>query len=236
MEPPRSQDPAPSDADELAEDMLARFRDGDQAAFQAIVTHFEPRLVQFFYRLCWDRDRAEDFTQDLFLKLLRGARGYQPQGKLSTYIFRVATNLWIDSYRSAKPRGPLYSLDQVMLKGEPLADAAPGPGPADRLLLDEEKATLREALKSLTEPHRLVLELAVYQEMPYAQISSVLDIPVGTVKSRMHNCVRALREHMRDRSRPVEGEVADRAMPGSGEAPRRGESFRFPWRRAGGLR
>ncbi len=191
-----------SDADDArataaTTDMLARFRDGDPAAFAAIVGEFEGRLVQFFYRLCWDRDRSEDFTQDLFLKLLRGARRYQPQGRLSTFIFRVATNLWIDFYRASKPKGRLYSLDQVMLTGEPVVKTDKvTSAPVDGLLLDEEKAQLRVAVAKLTEPHRLVLELAIYQEMPYAQIGRVLDIPVGTVKSRMHNCVRALRTHM----------------------------------------
>ncbi len=65
---------------------------------------------------------------------------------------------------------------------------------------------MRQALSRLTEPHRLVLELAVYQEMPYAEISRVLDIPVGTVKSRMHNCVRALRAHMMEKKERREEE------------------------------
>jgi RNA polymerase sigma-70 factor (ECF subfamily) len=180
-----------------AADMLARFRDGDRQAFAAIVGEFETRLVQFFYRLCWDRDAAEDFTQDLFLKLLRGAGRYEPQGRLSTFIFRVATNLWIDHYRAARPKGRLYSLDQVMMSGEPQVQSGrEAPSPGDGMILDEEKALLRAALQQLTEPHRLVLELAVYQELPYAEISNVLGIPVGTVKSRMHNCVRVLREQM----------------------------------------
>ncbi len=198
-------------------DMLARYRDGDSDAFRAVVGEFEARLVQFFYRLCWDRSRAEDFTQDLFLKLLRGARRYQPQGRLSTFIFRVATNLWIDHYRSTKPRGSLYSLDQVMLTGEPVVKTSrEQPAPGDRLILDEEKQQLRDAMECLTEPHRLVLELAIYQEMPYAEISGVLDIPVGTVKSRMHNCVRALRTHMAEQS-------VEQKEPKAGRA-----STRFP--------
>ncbi|MHC4513757.1 MAG: RNA polymerase sigma factor [Planctomycetota bacterium] len=184
-----------------ASDMLARFRDGDRQAFQEIVGAFHARLVQFFYRLCWDRDRAEDLTQDLFLKLLRGADSYRPQGRLSTFVFRVATNLWIDHYRAQKPRGRLYSLDQAMLKGEPvLGHAQRGgeqrPAAMDALIQEEEKDRLREALCCLTEPHRLVFELAVYQQLPYAEIARVLEIPVGTVKSRMHNSVRALRREM----------------------------------------
>ena len=195
-------------------DLLSRFRDGDPGAFQAIFGEYHQRLVQFFYRLCWDTDRAEDLTQELFLKLVRGARRYEPRGRLATFIFRVATNLWIDHYRSAKPRGRLYSLDQAMVQQEVLSDDRTEK-PGDRLLMDEQKEELRNAVSCLTEPHRLVLELAVYQEMPYAEVSKVLGIPVGTVKSRMHKCVHALRER----------------LAGSDEES---ASFRRPAKRAGG--
>jgi len=192
--------------------MLARFRDGDRDAFEEIVGAFHTRLVQFFFRLCWDRGRAEDLTQDLFLKLLRGAHSYRPQGRLQTFVFRVATNLWIDHYRAQKPRGPLYSLDQAMLKGEPALSHAQrrreqGPEAMEQLIGKEERERLRQALCCLTEPHRLVFELAVYQELPYAEISRVLEIPVGTVKSRMHNCVRALRKEVH-RSGSFRGRLA----------------------------
>jgi len=189
-----------------ARDMLARFRDGERQAFDEIVGAFHARLVRFFYRLCWDQDRAEDLTQDLFLKLLRGAQSYLPQGRLQTFIFRVATNLWIDHYRAQKPRGRLYSLDQAMLQGEPELSHAQRAGTdtddtraMDQLIHKEERERLRHALCCLTEPHRLVFELAIYQQLPYAEIGRVLDIPVGTVKSRMHNCVRALRREVRSK-------------------------------------
>ena len=95
----------PRDASVPAEgDLLARFRDGDESAFAGLVRAYEHRLIQFFYRLCWDRSRAEDLAQDLFVKLVRNARRYSPRGRLSTFIFRVATNLWIDQYRSQRPQ------------------------------------------------------------------------------------------------------------------------------------
>ncbi len=176
-------------------DLLVRFREGDGDAFQEIVGAYQDRLVQFFYRLCWDLDRAEDFTQELFMKLLRGARRYRPQGRLTTFIYRVATNLWIDHYRSMRPQPRLYSLDQAV---HPTGADTGVEGPEDVAIRRERKQSLRRALESLTEPHRLVFELAVYQELPYAQVGQVLGIPVGTVKSRMHNSVRAIRELLRE--------------------------------------
>jgi len=180
-------------------DLLARYRDGDTRAFQDLFQAYGERLVQFFFRLCWDRDRAEDFTQDLFLRLLRRASSYQPQGKLSTFVFRVATNLWIDHYRASRPLPRLYSLDQPLLDETPAVAWScrdRGPDPVGAAIVDEERQRLRAALDALNEPHRLVLELAVYQELPYGEISDILDIPVGTVKSRMFNTVRALKERL----------------------------------------
>lgn len=175
-------------------DLLLAYRDGDSEAFQALVAHYQDRMVQFFYRLCWDRDRAEDLCQDLFLKLMQGCRRYRPEGKLSTFVYRVATNLWIDHYRAQRPHRRLFSLDQATLDAPVLEPVGREPDPSARAADDEERTRLRRAMESLTAPHRIVFELAVYQERPYAEIGQLLDIPVGTVKSRMHNAVAALKQ------------------------------------------
>ena len=156
-------------------------------------------MLQFFYRVCWDRDRAEDLCQELFIKLIVGSKRYRPEGRMSTFVYRVATNLWIDHYRAQRPRPRMYSYDQAV---RPDGDDAPRQfagdevAPAERLIDGEERAALRDALERLTEPHRLVFELAVYQERPYSEISDLLGIPVGTVKSRMHNAVSSLKQIM----------------------------------------
>jgi RNA polymerase sigma-70 factor (ECF subfamily) len=198
-------------------DLLANYRDGDVGAFRQLVDLYRDRMVQFFYRLCWDRDRAEDLSQELFLKLLLGCRRYRPEGRMTTFVYRVATNLWIDHYRQQRPRPRFYSFDQAVLP-ESEIDAPRGAGasvtPIQQLADSEEKAAMRRALESLTEPHRLVFELAVYQERPYGEISDLLGIPVGTVKSRMHNAVQALKQMLgastesdANAARPKTGEV-----------------------------
>jgi RNA polymerase sigma-70 factor (ECF subfamily) len=195
-------------------DLLLAYRDGDADAFQALVAHYQDRMVQFFYRLCWDRDRAEDLCQDLFLKLMQGCRRYRPEGKLSTFVYRVATNLWIDHYRSQRPHRRLFSLDQATLDMPVLEVAGHEPDPSAKASDDEERARLRCAMESLTAPHRIVFELAVYQERPYAEIGQLLDIPVGTVKSRMHNAVAALKQLLDPAA--GEGEEQGRKVSGGG--------------------
>ncbi len=178
------------------DDLLVAFRDGDPNAFRALVDHYQARMIQFFYRLCWDRDRAEDLGQDLFLKLMQNCRRYRPEGKLSTFVYRVATNLWIDYYRAQRPHRRLFSLDQATHDASPMDLPGHEPAPMEIASDGEEKRQLRLALETLTEPHRIVFELAVYQERPYAEISELLGIPVGTIKSRMHNAVAALKQQL----------------------------------------
>lgn len=181
-------------------DYLAAYRAGDRQAFRGLVTAYRDRMVQFFFRLCWDRDKAEDLAQDLFLKLLLRSKRYRPEGKMATFVYRVATNLWIDHYRAMRPRPRFHSIDQVMLpsgdEGPRFEHASNEATPAEKLARLEERDAMRQALENLTEPHRLVFELAVYQERPYAEISELLGIPVGTVKSRMHNAVAALKQRL----------------------------------------
>jgi RNA polymerase sigma-70 factor, ECF subfamily len=192
----------------ITDDLLLAFQLGDRGAFDAIVLQYQAPLTRFFFRLCWDRDRAEDFAQDVFLKVLRGARNYKPQGKLSTFLFKIATNRWIDHYRSLKPRPRLRSLDFVQEEEDsPMGDRIPSEigDPSAVLEEDQEKLRLRQAIHRLSLPHRLVFELAVYQNLPYSQISELLEIPEGTVKSRMHNATKALKSLLSEEGRGHEG-------------------------------
>ncbi|MEO6597604.1 MAG: RNA polymerase sigma factor [Planctomycetota bacterium] len=206
-QPQKNHAPPPGPDGEV--DLLANYRCGDAQAFRQLVDLYRDRMVQFFYRLCWDRDRAEDLVQDLFIKLLLGSRRYRPEGRMNTFVYRVATNLWIDHYRQMRPRPKFYSFDQVTLAGREIDSAmdyaGPDVSPVDQLSDSEEKMAMRRGLESLTEPHRLVFELAVYQQRPYGEISELLEIPVGTVKSRMHNAVQALKQML--------GEVPEQSLP-----------------------
>ena len=181
--------------DESNEALMLRFRGGETRAFEVLLQRHQKSIYEFILRSvgAYNTAVAEDLTQDLFLKLMQSCRRYRPEGKLSTFVYRVATNLWIDHYRAARPQARLYSIDNAT-HGGPIDVAGNGPSPADVAVDDEERQVLRRALESLTEPHRIVFELAVYQERPYGEISELLKIPVGTIKSRMHNAVQALKD------------------------------------------
>ncbi|MFG0317345.1 MAG: RNA polymerase sigma factor [Planctomycetota bacterium JB042] len=181
-------------------DLLVRLRDGDLDAFDEIVERFERRLIGYFRSLCGDPQTAEDCAQEVFVRLYRARDRYSPDAALSTFVFRIAKNYWIDVYRSRRARPDETSLDRTGAEGEEdsMADtvASDEPGPADAVVGVEDHDRLRAAMERLPEIQRSVLALAGGQGLKYEQVAEVLGIPVGTVKSRVHAAVANLRRLM----------------------------------------
>lgn len=186
---------APSKPDE---DPLLALSQGRTAPFEAFVHTQAPRLVGFFLRLGAQRPEAEDLCQDTFLKMFQSAQSYRPQGKPEAYALRIARNAWIDRRRREAIR-PWHARYQTRdeLEVQPhdrLTSKETSPQRAASTL--EEMGRLQQGVATLPDGQREVFEMGVLQEMGYAQISELLQIPVGTVKSRMFNAVRRLREFL----------------------------------------
>jgi RNA polymerase sigma-70 factor (ECF subfamily) len=175
--------------------MLA-FQEGDSEAFGALYERHARMLINFFHKMCYDRALAEDLTQETFLRLLRYRGRYQPTATFKTFLFTVARNLWIDRYRSQKAAPRTVSTElRVREEGATLGDLVEAREEATvKRLADREAADLvRAALQDLPDGQRMVFVLAEAQGLKYREISEVLEIPVGTVKSRMNAAVSRLR-------------------------------------------
>ena len=183
--------------------MLA-FQRGDQAAFETLVRRHGRALINYFFFQCRREDVAEDCAQEVWVRIFRSGNDYVPRGSFRSFLYRVARNLWIDRYRSHARRPAEGSIhgEGEREEGEgrlPLEDRLPGrerdPG---RAVLDRELAhEVAAAVGRLPEEMRDVFVLAEIEGLPYARIAEILDIPEGTVKSRMFNAVRKLRESLR---------------------------------------
>jgi RNA polymerase sigma-70 factor (ECF subfamily) len=182
--------------------------------FEEFVHTEAPTLIGFFVRLGAERGEAEDLTQEVCLKLYRNAATYQAQQAFPAYVLRVARNAWIDRRRrgAVGPRPSSLSAGKEAGARE-LALPSVVSDPGHALGVREEAQRLMAALGELSSGHRMVFELAVLQERPYAEIASELGIPVGTVKSRVFHAVRKLRDVI---------ESADR-VPGAVKPAKRGE-------------
>jgi len=150
-----------------------------------LVLQMAPRLKGFFLRQGATSDVAEDLAQDVFVRVLNGLNRYQSTGRLDAFLLRIARNLWIDYVRRKRP---VLSNEVV----ESTIDSSAGP--LDHADCKDRAEFLRRLLASCDQDTRELLELAVLQKLPYSEVSMILEIPVGTVKSRVYYALRKLRE------------------------------------------
>lgn len=188
--------------DRSDEELIRGFKGGDVEAFTEIVKRHQRPLINFFFRLIWDRDQSEDMAQEVFLRLYKYLPRYDPRAKFTTFLYKVARNLWIDRVRSVASHPHTTSLERpVGGRDSEMRDFVSGP-PADpgseagRL---EDIERVRLALAELPEEQRMVIILAEFHAMRYEEIGQILGIPVGTVKSRMHHAVERLKENMKSK-------------------------------------
>jgi RNA polymerase sigma-70 factor (ECF subfamily) len=166
------------------------------AAFEALFARFGRALSNFFFRLTWDRTFSEDLVQETFLRVWNGRKGYRPQGKFTTWLFQIAKNHWLNEMEKRRRRVAPVSLDAGgPAEGNGLRDAVPdgGRGPAGEAMNHELSREIGAAVAGLSEKLRVVFVLGQVRGMKYADISEILGIPEGTVKSRMSNAEKALR-------------------------------------------
>ncbi|MBN2714165.1 MAG: sigma-70 family RNA polymerase sigma factor [Planctomycetes bacterium] len=179
-------------------DLMMQFQKGEREAFEKLVMRHQVGIFNFFYRLVGNRELAEDQTQEVFFRLYTHAESYTNSAKFTTYMYRIAKNCWIDHMRRVKRRGRMQSLDKETENGLNLYDnlSAQTEEPHENLEREDKRNMIDEALASLPEEQRVVFVLSEIQGMKYAEISETLDIPVGTIKSRMHVAVSRLREYL----------------------------------------
>ena len=181
--------------------LMERMRedDGTEEALAELVHRYQDELVGFFYHHCWKQVEAEELAQTVFIKLYQARARWQPTAKVRTYMYRIAHNAWIDYVRK-QARNKQVSLDaEHGPNGLRLVDTMEA---KDSEASESNEHTIRgrieEAVEALPEGQRSVFVLANNQNMRYQEISEVLGIPEGTVKSRMHNAVRHLRHALKD--------------------------------------
>ena len=184
-------------------ELMLRIQAGDEDSFRELMNRYAMRVLSFFQGLGLQPSDAEDAVQEVFSRLYRSRDDFVPKARFRSYLYRIATNYWIDRYRSQK-RGPrVFSLDAPIgnsdsagtrtLKNEIAADQRK----PDRSLRDRELSDkIALAIKKLPEGQRVVFALAVLVGVRYREISKMLGVPVGTVKSRMHTAVNQLRESL----------------------------------------
>ncbi len=161
--------------------LLRRARGGDPTAFGALVELHQTRIYAVCLRILADPEDARDAAQDAFMTAFRKLEQFRGDAAFGTWLHRIAVNACYDSLRRAKRQPMLHRADHNDERA--LDDAPPTPDPADEIAGTIDVA---RALALIPEDFRVVLVLADIEDLPYEEIARVLDVPVGTVKSRVH--------------------------------------------------
>lgn len=157
----------------------------DHDAFTRLFARWEQPIRRLCIRMLADTHRAEDLCQEAFARVFARRRDFDPSGRFSTWLWRIALNLCHDELRR-RARRPETSLDIDEDPETPRKELSSAqPGPDESLAREEKAAEVRGALQQLDEPYRTVVILRHYENLKFGEIADVLGIPEGTVKSRM---------------------------------------------------
>ena len=168
---------------------------GDDESFNLLLRRYRTPLVNFLFRMVRDSATAEDLAQEVFLRVYRARKQYSPSAKFTTWMFRIATNLALNSIRDNRHRQMETSIDAPVSD----EDSAPRELPAREMRIDEHMVErdrsefIRRAITSLPEKQRVAVLLHKYEEMDYGEIAGILDCSESALKSLLFRAYETLR-------------------------------------------
>ncbi|MEW9702544.1 RNA polymerase sigma factor SigW [Paenibacillus sp. SI8] len=172
-------------------------RTGDRNAFAELVELYKDKIFHLAYRMLNNKQEAEDAVQETFLRVYSNLHRYDENQKFSTWIFRIGTNLCIDKLRRRKNT---YSLDAEMPDGEGNDYYSMLPSheetPEKQVIVSETQQLIRDAIETLPEKYKSVVILRYLHDMSLQEIGDVLQMPVTTVKTRVHRGREYLRKKL----------------------------------------
>jgi RNA polymerase sigma-70 factor, ECF subfamily len=180
--------------------LMLAFRDGDDAAFDALFERWASRLLRFLERMVRDEAVAEELAQETFLRVHRARARYTADAKFSTWLYTIAANLARNELRRPFRRAPHDSTDIEREDGRTLELTAEG-SPVDEVVnARREGADVEAALQRLPERQRAALWLAAVEGLPYAEVAQALETSEASVKALIHRARAALAEQLANAS------------------------------------
>ena len=166
--------------------LISRARGGDRDAFGELVEQYRDNVYRLAYRMCGNTYDADEAAQEAFVAAWRALPNFRGDAKFSTWLYRLTTNAAIDVMRREKRH-------QTVGDGEMMDLADDADSPQETVERTEQQEAVQKALATLSEEYREVLLLRYMEELDYAEIAEVLQLPSGTVKSRINRAKAALK-------------------------------------------
>lgn len=180
--------------------LVQRAREGDTSAFDELVVRHSRRIYGLIYNMTSHHEDTNDLMQEVFTRAFRSLKRFQGRSKFSTWLYSVAVNLTLNFLKKRKRR-TMMSLDDIdngIVNNEVFIDLSNRANPIQQMEIHEIQKRLNTALQSLSEDHRAVVTMFDIQQLPHAEISRILGVSEGTVRSRLFYAHRHLQSLLGD--------------------------------------
>lgn len=167
------------------QELVVQIGQGNLEALGELFLRYQQQVINFSHRMVGDVNIADGVTQDVFVRVLRHADKFNPEQKVRPWLYAIAANLCRDHLSKQGRRG---TVEMVVEPPSPIA------GPLELLATSEECNYVKKAVAELPEIYREIIVMRVYEQLPYAEIASILDIREGTARSRMEYALNRLRK------------------------------------------
>ncbi len=188
--------------------LLEKAKAGDIAAFEELIESYQKKIFNLAYRILGNYEDAGDMAQEALIRIFRSIASFKEQSSFSTWVYRITTNVCLDEIRKKKNK-KVISLDEEIrmedgeIKRQIMSDDIQPDAAAE---IEELRTLVNGAINSLPEDQRLVITLRDIQGLSYDEISSVLNCPSGTVKSRINRARQALKNILSTRRELIDEE------------------------------
>jgi RNA polymerase sigma factor (sigma-70 family) len=172
------------------EELAAQMQLGSEEALEQLVSRYHIAIYSYIARMSGDHHASSDIVQEIFIKLCKGIRKYQQGSPFKPWLYRIASNTYKDYCKMAYVRKVVPGLDQIDTN---LIHAVT---PEETFLKNYEREQFIQTIDSLSDIYREIVLLRYYQELKLEEIAAVLNIPTGTVKSRLSNGLAQLKQRL----------------------------------------
>ncbi len=181
--------------------LIEGIQQGDRKSFQILVETYQRMVVNTCLAIVHNKADAEDLAQDVFLEIFRTAQNFRGESKISTWLYRIATNRSLNFVRNKKRKGFFQSLEDTFLGGKNRnseISESRGDQPDQNITDQQRSDVLHQAIDKLPEKQRIAFTLNKYEELPYQQIAEVMEISLASVESLIHRAKKNLQEQLLD--------------------------------------
>lgn len=179
--------------------LIKEIQDGNQNAFRLLVEKHQQKVVNTCFGIVHSRADAEDLAQDVFLEVFRTAGNFRGDAKISTWMYRIATNRSLNFIRNKNRKGFFQSIEEAFTGGRnrnnEISDS--GSDQPDGNITDQQRsALLYKTIDKLPEKQRVAFTLNKYEELTYQQIAEIMDISLASVESLIHRAKKNLQDQL----------------------------------------